>query len=101
MATLPRGLCLLLISWMAVSRSSTAISAGRTFSSTWVAKDTLQVRAELRQAWDAGDFQKVEHLCRDAALKAGARGDRVSQARFLSYEGGAQFAQFQYRDALA
>jgi CHAT domain-containing protein len=91
---------LLMILWMAVSRSSTAITVGRTVASTWIAKSTLQIRGELRQAWDAGDFPTVERLCRDAAKEAITRGDRASAARFLSYGGGAQFAQFQYRDAL-
>ena len=101
MATLPRCLCLLLILWMAVSRSSTAISAGTILSSSWIAKDTLKIRGELRLAWDAGEYPTVEHLCGDAARQSITRGDRVSAARFLSYKGGAQFAQFQYRDALA
>jgi CHAT domain-containing protein len=40
-------------------------------------------------------------VCRDAVQAALTKGDRASAAKFLSYLGGAQFAQFQYRDALA
>jgi len=86
---------------MAVSRPSAPISSGSLKASSWTAKDTSQIRAAIRRAREAGDYQTVEHLCLDAYAKAIERGDVDFAAKLLSYSGGAQFAQFQYRRAFS
>ena len=101
MATLHRCLYLLLILWMAVSRPSTAIFAGTTPSSSWIPKGTAKLLTEIRQARVASDYQSVDRLCRAAASRALGLGEDASAAKFLDCAGGAQFARFQYRSALA
>ncbi len=101
MATLHRCLYLLLILWMAVSRPSTAIFAGTTPSSSWIPKGTAKLLTEIHQARAASDYQSVDRLCRAAASRAIGMGADASAAKFLDCAGGAQFARFQYRSALA
>ena len=101
MATLHRCLYLFLILWMAVSRPSTAILAGTTPSSSWIPKGTTNFLAEIHQAREASDYQSVDRLCRAAASRAIGMGQDASAAKFLDCAGGAQFARFQYRAALA
>ena len=85
---------------MAVSRPSTAIFAGTTPSSAWIAKDTQKTLTEIRQAHERGNYEIVEHLCTGAASMAVERGDLRSAAKLLDCTGGAHFARFQYREAL-
>jgi CHAT domain-containing protein len=70
-------------------------------SSSWEAKDASRLHAEIHQALvTRGDWFTVEQKSHDGALKARARGDLLSEVRYLNGEGGAQLAQFKYRAAL-
>jgi CHAT domain-containing protein/tetratricopeptide (TPR) repeat protein len=100
-AHLPRGLCIALILWLAMSRSSTASRTESPDSDQWWRAEefsTIQESAEtLRRA---GDYPALEELYLQAADKAQAVGNMRAQASYLTALGNTYVFLFRYTEAI-
>ena len=100
-ANLPRGLCIALILWLAMSRPSTASRTESPDSDQWWRAEefsTIQKSAETFRR--AGDYAALEKLYVQAANKAHTAGNMRAQASYLTALGNTYVYLFRYTDAI-
>ena len=101
MAPLPRGLCVALVLWLALSRSSTA---SRTESPDsvqwWRAEEFAQIQKSAESLRKAGDFAGLEKLYVKAVAQARAAKNLRAQTSYLTALGNTNLFLFRYAEAI-
>ncbi len=101
MAHLPRGLCVAVVVWLALSRSSTASRTESPDSGQWWRTDefsTIQKSAETLRS--AGNYAALEKLYIRAVGQARTRGNLRARASYLTALGNTYVYLFRYTDAI-
>ena len=101
MAHLPRGLCVALVLWLAMSRSSTA---SRTESPDpvqwWRTQEFEQIQKSAESLRKGGDFAALEKLYVKAVGQARAAKNLRAQTSYLTALGNTYVFLFRYSDAI-
>lgn len=101
MATLPRGLCVALILWLALSRSSTASRTESPDSSQWWrTNEFIQIQKSAENLRKTGDISGLEKLYVKAVGIARAESNLRAQASYLTALGNTYVLQFRYPEAI-
>lgn len=101
MAHLPRGLCVALVLWLALSRSSTA-SRTESLDSVqwWRTQEFEQIQKSAESLRKAGDFGALERLYVKAVAQAKAANNLRAQTSYLTALGNTYVFLFRYSEAI-
>jgi CHAT domain-containing protein len=100
-AHLPRGLCVALVMWLALSRSSTASRTESPDSGQWWRTQQFeQIQKSGAQLRKAGDFAALEKLYVKAVAQARTAKNLRAQASYLTALGNTYVFLFRYPDAI-
>ena len=101
MASLIRGLCLVLTMSMAATRPSSAIRAGSSDSSSWwETREFARFTEAAHKLREAGDFPGLESVYLEGYQRAKALGNLTAQISYLTNLGTARMLSLQYASAL-
>ena len=101
MAHLPRGLCIALILWLALSRSSTASRTESPDSSQWWrAEEFSSIQTSAESLRKAGNFAALEKLYLKAVAQARTARNMRAEASYLTALGNTYVFLFRYSEAI-
>ncbi len=101
MAHLPRGLCIALILWLALSRPSTASRTESPDSGQWWrAEEFSSIQKSAENLRQTGDYAALEKLYLQAVGKARTAGNMRAQASYLTALGNTYVYLFRYTEAI-
>ncbi len=101
MAKLPRGLCIALILWLALSRPSTASRTESPDSAQWWRTEEFSdIQKSAEKLRRSGDYAGLEKLYLQAVAQARHAGNLRAQASYMTALGNTYVFLFRYTDAL-